>query len=93
MNIRELIDKIKLHPLCKKNLYPYTWLSGASTNVYPIEVYKPENRITLQWWSDRNCPAFIRWIESFDIVDKAQFWKSDGSCPSTIAIYCNSIKE
>lgn len=82
---RELIDKIKLHPLCKKNLYPYIWQSGSSTTVYPIEV--SENQIVLQWWSNKNCPAFIRWIESFDIVEKAQFWKSDGSCPSTITIY------
>lgn len=72
MNISELLSKIKKHPLCKKNLYK--------------EVYK--NRITLQWNSDRNCPAFIRWLNSFEIIDKAYFYKKDGTCPNTIVIYC-----
>ena len=90
MNIKELIDKIKSHPLVVKNLYKYTWLSGGSTMVYPIEVFN-ENRITLQWNSDRYCPTFIRWLRSFQIVNNAEFCRSDGSCPNTIIIYCKEV--
>ena len=87
-DIDDMIKLIKKHPTCKKNLYPYTWVSGSSTKVYPVQFYKERKEIVLQWNSDRECNSFLRWIENtFDNVKKATFNKSDGSCPSYISIY------
>lgn len=92
MKTAEMIDKIKKHPLCRKNLYKATWISGSQTVVYPIMIrHLPLQtmEITLQWNSNRECPAFMNWIkENFENVKSVLYWKSDGSCPNTITIYC-----
>ena len=38
--IEKCIEDLKKEKLVQKYLYSYTWLSGSSTNVYPIKVWK-----------------------------------------------------
>lgn len=96
MNTTTMIETIKKHPLCKKNLFVYTWLSGSQTIVYPISIHpNPLNikEVVLQWKSDKVCPAFMAWIKKkFENVKDVIFWKSDGSCPSNITIYIEADK-
>ena len=83
--VQRFVDEIQEEPLVKKYLYRHTWLSGSSTYVSPITVWK--NEVVLQWDSDKR--IFDRFIDR--IVEKynnlfsyGYFRKSDGSCPSTI---------
>lgn len=89
MGKTERIDKFVIdlenEKLVKKNLYKYSWLSGSSTQVSPITIWR--NRVELQWDSDRRIfDKFIKRIvkENEDLIAYGSFWKSDGSCPSTI---------
>ena len=87
--VHKFIDEIQKEKKVKENLYEHTWLSGSSTTVYPIAVWVeafPTSEIVLQWKSDRQCNKFInKMVEKYnDIIEEGYFWKSDGSCPSTI---------
>ena len=87
--VHQFVEEIKKEEMVKKNLYEHTWLSGSSTTVYPISVYVeafPTSEVVFQWKSDRQCNVFInKMVEKFkDILEEGYFWKSDGSCPSTI---------
>ena len=87
--VHKFIDEIQKEKKIKENLYEHTWLSGSSTTVYPIAVWVeafPTSEIVIQWKSDRQCNKFInKMVEKYnDIIEEGYFWKSDGSCPSTI---------
>lgn len=86
--IKEFIDKLKAEPLVSKYLCKRSWVSGSTTTVYPIMMWK--NKIVLQWDSDKRIfGKFIQRIvnANSDIISSGTFWKSDGSCPSTISFY------
>lgn len=86
--IKEFIDKLKTEPLVSKYLYKQPWVSGSTTTVNPIMVWA--NQIELQWDSDKRIfGKFIQRIVNAnnDIISSGTFWKSDGSCPSTIIFY------
>ena len=83
--IQQFINEFQTENLAKKYLYKGTWISGSCTTVYPIMIWK--NDITIQW----NCNKAIfdkfinRIAEKYnDIFEYGYFWKTDGSCPSTI---------
>lgn len=83
--IRKFIKEFKEEPIVRKNIYTNIWLSGSSTEVIPITVGQKE--IVFQWKSDRNIfDKFInRIVKKYnDLFAYGYFWKSDGSCPSTI---------
>ena len=87
--VHKFIEELKSEEMVKKNLYKFTWLSGSSTTVYPISIYYesfPTSEVVLQWDSDRACNKFInKIVQKFsNILKEGYFWKSDGSCPSTI---------
>ena len=78
--------------LVKKYLCTNTWVSGSSTTVYPIMVRK--NEIIFQWNSDKRIfDQFInRTVERYkDLLEAGYFWKSDGSCPSTITFKVKEV--
>ena len=95
MDIRQQIDRnnkfinsFLKEKLTKKYLINNSWLSGSSTKVYPITI--SDRAITFQWDSDRN--IFNKFIDRIvknnnDLFEYGSFWKSDGSCPSTISFY------
>ncbi|MBQ3543482.1 MAG: hypothetical protein IJA34_00595 [Lachnospiraceae bacterium] len=83
------IEEFKKEEMVKKNLYEYIWVSGSSTKVYPITIWIEgaiTSDIVIQWKNDKRCTKFINKIvkKYNDILEEGYFWKSDGSCPSTI---------
>lgn len=91
--IKEFIAEIKQQPEMK-NLYPYTWTSGSSTQVYPISVW--QDSIDLQWDSDREPKRFIQRMEQLGkelgIVKYGSWVKSDGSCPNYVRFRLNRYR-
>lgn len=86
--INKFVSDLQKEKLVQKYLCRYTWLSGSSTEVYPITIWNKD--ITLQWKSDKK--IFDRFIERIvkensDLISRGCFWKSDGSCPSNIIFY------
>lgn len=89
--VDKFIEDFKKEKLTQKYLYKYTWLSGSSTTVYPIAIWG--NVIIFQWRSSKKIfNKFISRIvkENADLFSRGSFWKSDGSCPSTINFYFKS---
>ena len=83
--IDKFVSDLENDKLVKKNLYKYSWLSGSSTQVSPIIIWR--DCVELQWNSDRRIfDKFIKRImqKNEDLIAYGYFWKSDGSCPSTI---------
>lgn len=90
--VRKFIEELKEEEMVKKNLYKFTWLSGSSTTVYPISIYYesfPTSSVVLQWDNDNRCTKFVNKIvkKYANILERGYFWKSDGSCPSTITFW------
>lgn len=93
MNTNELQTLItEIKSKISRHIYTSTWLSGSSTEVYPIEVYHNNNTntydIRIQLKANRN--YFTRTIEYFkkkytDITYMG-YCKYDGSCPNTLTI-------
>lgn len=93
MTTQELLTLIaEIKSKIGRHIYTTTWLSGSSTEVYPISIYHNNNTntydIRIQLKSNRN--YFTRTIENFkkkyaDITYMG-YWKSDGSCPNTITL-------
>lgn len=86
--VYQFIEEFKAEKFVQKNLCDFSWISGSSTPVYPISVYTNswKSEIVIQWKSDRKCEGFInKMVGKYnDIIMWGKFWKSDGSCPSTI---------
>ena len=83
--IEQFIEEFCAEELAKKYLYDYTWLSGSSTIVYPITIWK--NEIEIQWKSDKK--IFDKFINRIvgkynDLFKTGYFRKTDCSCPSVI---------
>lgn len=84
MNILEDIKKDKL---IQKYMYKYTWISGESTTVYPIMVYRCKSYIidiTIQIDTKRNYfkKLIERYMNKYKNIEYAYFSKTDNSCPS-----------
>lgn len=93
MNTNELQTLItEIKSKIGRHIYTSTWLSGSSTDVYPISIYHNNNTnmydIEIQLKANRN--YFTRTIEYFkkkyaDITYMA-YHKYDGSCPNIISL-------
>jgi len=88
--IKRFIADLQKEKMVDKYLYPYTWLSGSSTNVRPITVW--HRYIELQWNSRKR--MFDKFIDktvrdNSDLLSDGSFCKGDGSCPATIIFYFN----
>lgn len=85
MEINSFVNKLIREKIVIKYLCPFKRLSGSSTIVHPITVTK--NKLILQWESDKKIfDKFIqRMVKEYNhMFESGHFWKSDGSCPSTI---------
>ncbi len=88
--VTQFIEYLKAQELVKKYLYNDCWLSGSSTTVHPITIFEKSKQIVLQWESDKRIfGKFIERVkkENPEFIIDGKFWKSDGSCPSTITFY------
>ena len=85
MEINSFVNKLIRERIVIKYLSPFKRLSGSATIVHPITITK--NKIILQWQSDKKIfDKFIqRTVKEYNhMFESGRFWKSDGSCPSTI---------
>ena len=85
MEINSFVNKLIREKIVIKYLSPFKRLSGSATIVHPITITK--NKIILQWQSDKKIfDKFIqRTVKEYNhMFESGRFWKSDGSCPSTI---------
>lgn len=84
---KNVCDFIKNDKVIAKYIYKGTWLSGSSTIVYPITVWKNDIHIQLEHNARSNYfKGFIKRIKkTFGLT--AIFVKSDGSCADIIYIY------
>lgn len=82
--INNLLEEEKL---IEKYLLKYAWVSGSSTTVYPIMVYRDE--IVFQLDNTRNVfdKLIDRVLKKYDFIKYMSYWKSDGSCPNTLTIW------
>ena len=72
------------------------WISGSSTPVHPVMIWKREINIQL---AGRGVPHKGRGAAFWRVLRKlrrtypqitGRFWRSDGSCPDTYTIYFNN---
>ena len=85
----QIVAAIKNEQVIAKHIDPQHWISGSSTLVYPITLW-PE-KVCIQMDTDHNYfeKAIKRVLDkNKDLFKNGWFWKSDGSCPNTITIYC-----
>ena len=94
----EVINLIKTTKFYKKWVYPYHWMSGSSTYVYPIQVWenRKELEIQLDKAKDGSRRGREKAIQSLmkSICEKyadniKYWWVSDhyGDCPDTLNIF------
>lgn len=85
--INKAAEIIQSDFLIKRHIYPYTWLSGSSTEVYPITCWMEDGEIVVQLGTNKKDwdKAIQRIIKkSNGIIAKGYFLKKDGSCPDTL---------
>ena len=84
--MEKILKEIQNDKLINKYLYKYTWLSGSSTTVYPITVWEKDKTIVIQINTDKNFfkKLIERYKNKYKNIENADFFKSDGSCPSRL---------
>lgn len=74
----------------ERHVYNQTWVSGSSTNVFPITYDK--HKVIVQWRGNRPCNKFIidTVSQNADLFEFGEYKKSDGSCPNTLLFWFKS---
>lgn len=90
METKEMTQIILSDKLIRKYIYPYAWMSGSSTIVYPVSVWTESKQIIVQvkrgaWRLRKRLQKMIE--DNKEAFKDAYLSKSDGSCPDTI-IFC-----
>lgn len=90
--IRHAAEIIRADKMIQRYIYNGTWTSGSTTVVYPITLWVESGEIVVQLRNHKN--VFGKLIErikeaSNGLITNGYFWKSDGSCPSTIKFFVN----
>lgn len=85
MTFQNLVEYLKQQKIINNNIYQYTWLSGHSTVVAPLELW--HDTLVIQLKTDKN--YFKKFLTDTqnkfnDVIEYCYFSKSDGSCPSTL---------
>lgn len=83
---RDCVSAIFCEEVFDTNLYPFTWLSGSSTEVYPITFWA--QYIEVQLKNDELKDEFEKAVERVakeypDLFSNAYICENDGSCPMT----------
>ena len=72
-----------------KYIYEYTWLSGSSTEVYPISIWLDYMEVQLNTTDKRHFTkkGLQKIVERFPRLKGANFSKRDGSCPNALLFF------
>lgn len=96
--MENILNEIKQDKLINKYLYQHTWLSGSSTYVYPIEIWKNKDdsirEIRIQINAKRNCfrKLIERYQNKYQDIKYAYFTKNDDSCPSELVFKFKEVR-
>ena len=91
-----IIADIKTTKFYKKWIYPYHWISGSSTIVYPIQIWAKEITIQLNTAKDGSKRGREKAIQSImkpiceKYADNIKYWwvsDNHGDCPDTLNIF------
>lgn len=95
-DVEKISGEVITSDFFKRFGYNRAWISGSSTPVFPIMIWKREINIQLagQGVSHKGRSAAFRRIlrklrRTYPQIT-GQFWRSDGSCPDTYTIHFNN---
>lgn len=88
-NLHEVANKIAKSDFFKKHGNRQHWVSGSSTIVYPITIWKDDNCIEIQVKNMHGIKAALdKLVNEFgEQVRTHYICKYDGSCPNVAKIY------
>lgn len=85
---KEILKIIESDNLIKKYLYKDHWMSGSSTVVYPITVYRATIEIQLLTYKNVFNKCIDRIVKASEgLLSDGLFSKGDGSCPPKLIFY------
>lgn len=84
--MKKFADEIYNDKLIQKYIHKGTWLSGSSTNVYPITIWERSRKVEIQIDTKRNVfkKLIERYKEKYSEIEYGYFWETDDSCPSQL---------
>ena len=84
--MKNFADEIYNDKLVKKYIRMGTWLSGSSTNVYPITIWEKSREVVVQIKTKRNVfnKLLERYKNKYENIEYCYFDKTDDSCPSRL---------
>ena len=91
----KIVEELKKEILIQKYIYKYTWLSGSSTTVYPITIYKNnrENTFTITIQIETKKNYFKNLLDKYKNKYKnclyGYFNRTDNTCPSELVLVFN----
>lgn len=91
---REIYAVCLSDKIIQKHIIDYTWISGGSTNVYPIMIYPYDVEIQVDVCNGFYFNGAIRRVLSAypHLFKNGYFCKGDGSCPSYIRfVYADAL--
>lgn len=97
-NIYKIVNELEKETLIQKYKYKHIWLSGSSTQVYPIMIYKnnTENTIEIRIQIRVKRNYFKGLLDKYKKYDNylcGWFDKTDSSCPSVLVLKFNLVEE
>lgn len=93
-----IIADIKTTKFYKKWIYPYHWMSGSSTYVYPIQIWEGRKELEIQLGLANDCSKrgrekAIQSLMTFinkRYGESIKYWyvgNNHGDCPDTLNIF------
>lgn len=83
--IRNVLLAILNEPTIAKHIYGYSWVSGSTTEVHPLTIWRDGLSIQMDTRKNYFEKAIVRVLEKHsDIFCEGWFNRHDGSCPATI---------
>lgn len=76
-----------------KYIYDYSWMSGSSTEVYPIMVWRDYVDFQLNTTGKRHFTqkSLSKIVERFPQLKCARYVQNDGSCPNELKFYYKEL--
>ena len=93
-----IIADIKTTKFYKKWIYPYHWMSGSSTIVYPIQIWEGRKELEIQLGLANDCSkrgrekaiqSLMTFINKY-YGETIKYWyvsDNHGDCPDTLNIF------